>query len=79
MRERDLAEIEATEAAEDEWVRHVEEVGNMTLYPTADSWYMGSNVPGKPRVLLAYVGGVGAYRQLCDDVAAEGYRGFATA
>ena len=56
---------------------HVEEVGNTTLYPTADSWYMGSNVPGKPRVFMAYIGGVGVYRQLCDEVAAKGYEGFA--
>ena len=59
-----------------EWVRHVEEVGNMTLYPTADSWYMGSNVPGKPRVFMAYIGGVGVYRERCDEVAAKGYEGF---
>ena len=52
-----------------------EEVGNATLYPTADSWYMGANVPGKPRVFMAYIGGVGVYRQVCDEVAADGYRG----
>jgi hypothetical protein len=57
-------------------VAHVEEAGNATLYPTADSWYMGSNVPGKPRVFMAYIGGVGVYRQLCDEVAAKGYDGF---
>jgi cyclohexanone monooxygenase len=76
LREHDIAEIEPTEAAEDEWVAHVEEVGNYTLYPTADSWYMGSNVPGKPRVFMAYIGGVGAYRERCDDIAAKGYEGF---
>jgi cation diffusion facilitator CzcD-associated flavoprotein CzcO len=77
LRDHEIAEIEPTVEAEDEWVAHVEEVGNMTLYPTADSWYMGSNVPGKPRVFMAYIGGVGAYRQKCDDVAATGYEGFA--
>jgi cation diffusion facilitator CzcD-associated flavoprotein CzcO len=77
MREHDIAEIDATVEAEDAWVEHVEEVGNMTLYPTADSWYMGSNVPGKPRVFMAYIGGVGVYREKCDDVAAKGYEGFA--
>jgi cyclohexanone monooxygenase len=77
LRERDIAEIDPTVEAEDGWVGHVEEVGNMTLYPTADSWYMGSNVPGKPRVFMAYIGGVGVYRQRCDDVAANGYEGFA--
>jgi cation diffusion facilitator CzcD-associated flavoprotein CzcO len=77
LRERGVAAIEATVEAEDAWVAHVEEVGNMTLYPTADSWYMGSNVPGKPRVFMAYIGGVGVYREKCDDVAAKGYEGFA--
>jgi cyclohexanone monooxygenase len=68
--------IEATVDAEDAWVEHVNEVGNLTLYPLANSWYMGANVPGKPRVFLPYIGGVGAYRQKCDDVAAKGYEGF---
>jgi cyclohexanone monooxygenase len=77
LRDRGVAAIEATVEAEDGWVAHVEEVGNTTLYPTADSWYMGSNVPGKPRVFMAYIGGVGVYRQLCDEVAAKGYEGFA--
>jgi cyclohexanone monooxygenase len=51
-------------------------VGNATLYALADSWYMGANVPGKPRTLMPYVGGVGVYRQKCDEVAAGGYPGF---
>ncbi|MQA14882.1 MAG: NAD(P)-binding protein [Pseudonocardiaceae bacterium] len=76
LRQRQLAEIDATVEAEDGWVAHVEEVGNYTLYPTADSWYMGSNVPGKPRVFMAYIGGVGVYRQKCDEVAAKDYEGF---
>jgi cation diffusion facilitator CzcD-associated flavoprotein CzcO len=76
LRASGVAAIEATAEAEDNWAAHVEEVGNMTLYPTADSWYMGSNVPGKPRMFMAYIGGVGNYRQLCDDVAAKGYEGF---
>jgi cyclohexanone monooxygenase len=48
----------------------------MTLYPRANSWYIGANVPGKPRIFMPYVGGVGAYRQKCDAVAASGYEGF---
>jgi cation diffusion facilitator CzcD-associated flavoprotein CzcO len=70
------ATMEASVEAEDAWTRHVDEVGHTTLYPTANSWYMGSNVPGKPRVFLPYIGGVGPYRQKCDDVAAKGYEGF---
>ena len=76
LREHDLGGIEANVEAEDGWVAHVNEVGHATLYPLASSWYMGANVPGKPRIFMPYVGGVGAYRQKCDDVAAKGYEGF---
>jgi cation diffusion facilitator CzcD-associated flavoprotein CzcO len=69
--------VESTDEAERAWTDHVREVGDYTLYPQADSWYMGSNVPGKPRVFMAYIGGVGAYRQHCDQLAADGYPGFA--
>ena len=48
-----------------------------TLYPQANSWYMGANIPGKPQIFMPYIGGVGAYRQICNDVAAKGYEGFA--
>src|SRR5437763_16620460 len=68
--------IEATPEAEEAWVAHVNEVGNMTLYPRANSWYMGANISGKPRIFMPYIGGVGVYRQTCDEVAASGYRGF---
>ena len=77
VEERGLETIEPTEEAEDGWVEHVAEVGNATLFPRADSWYLGSNIPGKPRVLIAYLGGVGPYRKICDEVAAKGYEGFA--
>jgi cyclohexanone monooxygenase len=77
MRERDLVAIEADGNAEDKWVAHVNEVASTTLYPQANSWYMGANVPGKPRIFMPYIGGVGAYRQICNDVAAKGYEGFA--
>jgi cation diffusion facilitator CzcD-associated flavoprotein CzcO len=68
--------IEATVEAEDAWVDHVNQLANATLFPRANSWYMGANVPGKPRVFLPYVGGFPQYRSTCDDVAADGYRGF---
>jgi len=68
--------IEANRAAEDDWVLHVNEVAYKTLYPSANSWYMGANIPGKPRVFMPYIGGVGTYRQTCDRIAAEGYTGF---
>jgi cyclohexanone monooxygenase len=68
--------VEATQAAQDDWVAHVNEVAHRTLYPQANSWYMGANVPGKPQLFMPYVGGVGTYRQACDRIAAEGYPGF---
>jgi cation diffusion facilitator CzcD-associated flavoprotein CzcO len=77
LREHDRTAIEATVAAEDTWVAHVNEVGHATLYPLANSWYMGANIPGKPRIFMPYIGGVGTYRHICDDVAARGYEGFA--
>ncbi|WP_315833682.1 NAD(P)/FAD-dependent oxidoreductase [Bradyrhizobium prioriisuperbiae] len=77
LRARGLDRIEATRAAEDEWVDHVNEVAHRTIYPQANSWYMGANIPGKPRIFMPYIGGVGAYRQICDDVAASDYEGFA--
>ena len=76
LRERGLATIEATPEAQEAWVRHVNDVGHMTLYPRAPSWYMGANIPGKPRVFMPYIGGVGLYRQKCDEIAANGYEGF---
>jgi cyclohexanone monooxygenase len=79
MRSRGLATIEATHEAEAQWVAHVNEVAKLTLYPQANSWYMGANIPGKPRIFMPYIGGVGVYRRICDDVAAKGYEGFAMA
>ena len=77
QRDHDIAGIEATQGAEDGWVAHVNEVAHNTLYPQANSWYMGANIPGKPRVFLPYIGGIPAYRAICNEVVANGYRGFA--
>ena len=71
-----LDTIEPTALAESGWDQHVRDCGAFTLHPTANSWYMGANVPGKPRVFLPYIGGVNAYRQACDDVVSQGYLGF---
>jgi len=68
--------IEAKPAAEDAWVEHVNAEAGQTLFPRANSWYLGANVPGKPRVFMPYVGGIGRYRRKCDEVAARGYEGF---
>ncbi len=77
MRAQDLDTMEAKPDAEDKWVAHVNEVAHTTLYPQANSWYMGANIPGKPQIFMPYIGGVGVYRQICNDVAARGYEGFA--
>ena len=79
MRDKGLATIEPTPEAEVQWGRHVNEAGERTLYVKAASWYMGANIPGKPRVFMPYIGGVGVYRQECDAVAANGYEGFVLA
>jgi cyclohexanone monooxygenase len=76
LRERDLPCIEPTPDAERDWVAHTAEVAARTLIPEAKSWWMGSNVPGKPRACMVYLAGAPAYRQICADVVANGYRGF---
>lgn len=67
--------VQATIAAQDDWVNTTESTVNETLYATTDSWYRGSNVAGKPSTFLGYVGGVGTYRRICEDIAAAGYPG----
>ena len=76
LRSHGIAKIEASPAAEDAWVEHVNAAAELTLYPQANSWYLGANIPGKPRVFMPYIGGVGVYRETCDDIAARGYAGF---
>ena len=68
--------IEPTATAEAGWNQHVQDCAAITLFPKANSWYMGANVPGKPRVFYPYIGGVDTYRQTCDEVAEQGYLGF---
>jgi cyclohexanone monooxygenase len=75
--DRQAGAIEATEEAQEMWAAHVNEVADLTVYPQANSWYMGANVPGKPRVFMPYIGGFPAYRDKCAEVAAKGYEGFA--
>jgi cyclohexanone monooxygenase len=78
LRDRDIASIEPTEAAEAEWVEHVNAVAAGTMYvaPSCNSWYLGANVPGKVRQFMPYIGGFATYREKCDAVAAAGYEGF---
>jgi cation diffusion facilitator CzcD-associated flavoprotein CzcO len=76
LRSNGLTEIDTTTEVEDGWTEHVAEVASETLHPQAASWYMGANVPGKPRVFMPYLAGLGVYREKCDAVAADGYAGF---
>ncbi len=71
-----IRSIEARPDAEDQWVEHVNELASATLYPQANSWYMGANIPGKPRVFMPYTGGVGVYGEKLAEVAAADYEGF---
>jgi cation diffusion facilitator CzcD-associated flavoprotein CzcO len=77
LRKNQLNVIEPTKETQDAWVAHHDEIADTTLVTKTHSWYMGSNVEGKPRRLLSYIGGVGTYRKKCDEVAAQGYQGFA--
>jgi len=77
MREHAIDRCEALPEATDKWVEHVNEAANATLLPQVKhSWYLGANIPGKPRVFMPYAGGMARYRAICDDVAAKGYEGF---
>ena len=79
LRKHNLATIEATKAAEDRWVEHVNEAANQTLFPMANSWFLGANIPGKPRVFMPYVAKIGVYRKECQQIADKGYEGFTLA
>ena len=77
MRANGIARIEPTEEAVEGWVSHVNEAANKTLLPqVGHSWYLGANVPGKPRVFMPYAGGMVTYREKCDAVTEAGYEGF---
>ncbi|MBJ7451131.1 MAG: NAD(P)-binding domain-containing protein, partial [Blastococcus sp.] len=76
MRAKGMTRIEPTPLAEDGWNQHVADCAAISLHPTANSWYMGANVPGKPRVFYPYIGGVDNYRAVCDEVRAKDYLGF---
>ncbi len=76
LADRGLDRIEASPGAEDAWGRHVSELADATLYPRASSWYVGANIPGKPRVFMPYVAGCGNYRRECEEIVERGYEGF---
>ena len=77
LREQGLSRIEPKEEAVESWVKQVNDAANATVLPQAKhSWYLGANIPGKPRVFMPYAGGMAKYRKICNDVAAHGYEGF---
>jgi cyclohexanone monooxygenase len=76
MRDRGAKTVEAAPDAEEAWVAHNQELAEGTLFPTADTWYMGANIPGKPRVFMPNLDFVGPYRAKCDAIAANDYEGF---
>ncbi|WP_309229726.1 alpha/beta hydrolase [Blastococcus sp. TML/M2B] len=76
LRDRGMTTIEPTPQAEEGWNRHAADCAAITLHPTANSWYMGANVPGKPRVFYPYIGGVDGYRAVADEVRERDYLGF---
>ncbi|MGB6245664.1 MULTISPECIES: NAD(P)/FAD-dependent oxidoreductase [Gordonia] len=79
LERRGASRVEPLAHESRKWTDDAAELAEATLYPEGDSWYTGANVPGKPRVIMSYVGGLDAYRRICDEVAADGYRGFAIA
>tara|TARA_R110002072_G_scaffold39236_5_gene112884 strand:- start:4107 stop:5711 length:1605 start_codon:yes stop_codon:yes gene_type:complete len=76
LKSKEKSEIEASESKQDEWVAHHDEISKSTLLAKTNSWYMGSNVEGKPRRLLSYIGGVNTYHQHCRDIVENDYAGF---
>ncbi len=69
--------MDATAQSEAGWTKHVADLTDITLFPGTDSWYMGANIPGKPREALNYAGGIPRYVRECKEVAEKGYAGFA--
>ena len=76
MGERGATRLEANAEAQARWVDYLNRSGDATLFPEADSWYVGANIPGKARVFMPYVNGLNVYREECDAAAGEGYAGF---
>ena len=76
MRQNEFSRIESTSAADDAWTDHISNLANATLFPRADSWFVGANIPGKARQLLSYPGGLPAYLQKCKESVEAGYGGF---
>ncbi|MCW5747373.1 MAG: NAD(P)/FAD-dependent oxidoreductase [Alphaproteobacteria bacterium] len=79
LRRQGLKRVEPSREAEEAWVAHARDVAGISLRATCSSWYVGANIPGKPRVFMPYIGGFPAYVQKCQQVVANGYEGFTVA
>ncbi|MEH2477895.1 cyclohexanone monooxygenase [Nitrobacteraceae bacterium AZCC 2146] len=79
LKKKGFSAIEARPEAEEKWVAHVNEVANRTMMPNTNSWYVGANIPGKPRIFMPYLGGAAVYKKVIDDVASQDYEGFGLA
>jgi cyclohexanone monooxygenase len=76
MRAIGFDRIQATAAAQQRWMAHVVELADQTLYPKANSWYVGANIPGRERLFSVYIAGCGPFRAECNRVTEAGYEGF---
>ncbi|PIB27678.1 hypothetical protein [Maribacter sp. 4G9] len=76
MRDNNIKEMEPSIETEKEWVDHVNQIANMTLFVKAKSWYMGANIPGKPQMFMPYIGGAHNYSLKCNEIAESNYSGF---
>jgi len=76
MEEQGYQRVDTTPEWEGRWGAEVEAIADQTLFKLADSWYVGANIPGKPRAFMIYVGGFDRYTQRCDEQVAKGYEGF---
>ena len=73
---RGVTQVEPRDDAAEKWTTHVQEAADATLFPRAESWYLGANIPGKPRRFMPYVAGLGAYTERCEEIRDGGYEGF---
>ena len=76
LKANELRSMEPSADLEESWIQHHDEIANMTLVMQTNSWYTGANIEGKQKRLLSYIGGVGTYRQLCDELTNAAYPGF---
>jgi cyclohexanone monooxygenase len=75
MKSRKLSEIEAIENFESRWIDTVSEIASNTIFPSCNSWYLGANIPNKPRMFMPYIG-FPSYESKCREIEENDYSGF---